>query len=151
MPLFPDETYYWEWSRHLAAGYFDHPPAIPLLIRGGTEVFGGSPFGVRFFPVIAGLVASLAVTATARRLGGDRAALIAAVVITCLPLAAAGLVLATPDAPLFAAASLALYAVVRALQSPVRSRASLRWWIAAGIGLGLAFSSKYTSILLPVG
>jgi len=28
VPLHPDEAYYWEWSRHLAAGYFDHPPAI---------------------------------------------------------------------------------------------------------------------------
>src|SRR5215208_1981425 len=62
MPLFPDETYYWEWSRHLAAGYFDHPPAIPLLIRGGTELFGATSFGVRFFPVLAGFIASLAVS-----------------------------------------------------------------------------------------
>src|SRR5207253_11247774 len=22
-PLLPDEAYYWDWSRHLAAGYFD--------------------------------------------------------------------------------------------------------------------------------
>jgi len=27
LPLFPDETYYWDWSRHPASGYFDHPPA----------------------------------------------------------------------------------------------------------------------------
>jgi len=40
VPLLPDETYYWEWSRHLAAAYFDHPPAIALLIRAGTTVFG---------------------------------------------------------------------------------------------------------------
>ena len=33
IPAFPDETYYWDWSRHLAAGYFDHPPAIALEPR----------------------------------------------------------------------------------------------------------------------
>jgi len=33
IPIFPDEAYYWDWSRHLAAGYFDHPPMIALLIR----------------------------------------------------------------------------------------------------------------------
>ena len=38
LPLFPDETYYWDWSRHLAAGYFDHPPAIAVLIRAGTSL-----------------------------------------------------------------------------------------------------------------
>jgi hypothetical protein len=68
-----------------------------------------------------------------------------------MPLAAAGLVLATPDAPLLATSSLAIYAVLRALQSPLRSRASMAWWTAAGVALGLAFCSKYTSILMPVG
>ena len=35
IPLIPDEVYYWEWSRHLAGGYFDHPPAIAWLVRAG--------------------------------------------------------------------------------------------------------------------
>ena len=38
LPLFPDETYYWDWSRHLSAGYFDHPPAISVLIAAGTHL-----------------------------------------------------------------------------------------------------------------
>ena len=46
-PLFPDETYYWDWSRHLAAGYFDHPPAIAWTIGAGALVGGATPFGVR--------------------------------------------------------------------------------------------------------
>lgn len=150
LPLFPDETYYWEWSRHLAGGYFDHPPMIALLIRAGTAVGGPSPLAVRFFSVIAGAIASLATVGIARRLAGDRAARTAAIVFALMPLAASGLVLATPDAPLLAAHAIALYVVVRALQSPIRSRASLLWWCAAGIALGLAFASKYTSIFLPV-
>ena len=36
IPLQPDETYYWEWSRHLAGGYFDHPLGIALVIKGGS-------------------------------------------------------------------------------------------------------------------
>jgi 4-amino-4-deoxy-L-arabinose transferase-like glycosyltransferase len=151
LPLFPDETYYWDWSRHLAGGYFDHPPMIALLIRAGTVVGGASPLAVRFFPVVAGTIAALAVVGIARRLAGDRAACTAAVVFALMPLAASGLVLATPDAPLLAAHAVALYCVVRALQSPVRSRASFLWWCAAGVALGLAFASKYTSILLPIG
>ncbi|HKO16707.1 MAG TPA: glycosyltransferase family 39 protein [Gemmatimonadaceae bacterium] len=151
LPLFPDEAYYWEWSRRLAWGYFDHPPAIALLVRVGTALFGSSAIGVRIFPVLAGFVASLAGVEIARRVGGDRAALLAAIVVTCFPLAAAGLVLATPDAPLLATTAVALYAVVRAIQAPVRSHASLGWWTVAGLLLGMAFSSKYTSILLPSG
>jgi 4-amino-4-deoxy-L-arabinose transferase-like glycosyltransferase len=152
LPLFPDETYYWDWSRgsHLAAGYFDHPPMIAVLIRGGTALFGSSPIAIRFFPVLCGAIAPLAATAIARRLGGGTAARTAAIVFALMPLAASGLVLATPDAPLLAASAVGLHAVVRALQSPRGSRASLHWWSAAGVALGVAFASKYTSILLPL-
>jgi 4-amino-4-deoxy-L-arabinose transferase-like glycosyltransferase len=151
IPLFGDEAYYWEWSRRLAAGYFDHPPGIALLVRGGTALFGSTALGVRVLPVLAGLVAAIATAGIAFRLGGEMSALSAAIVITCMPLAAAGLVLATPDAPLLATTALGIYAVVRAIQAPIRSRASLGWWCASGVALGLAFSSKYTSILMPVG
>ena len=27
-PLTFDEAYYWMWSRHLAGGYYDHPPSV---------------------------------------------------------------------------------------------------------------------------
>jgi 4-amino-4-deoxy-L-arabinose transferase-like glycosyltransferase len=151
LPLFPDETYYWEWSRHLAGGYFDHPFMIALLIRAGTMLGSSGGLAVRFLSVLAGGIASLATAGIAWRLAGGAAAVRAAVVLALMPLVASGLVLATPDAPLLAASAAGLYCVVRALQSPLRSRESLRWWSAAGIALGLAFASKYTSILLPVG
>jgi 4-amino-4-deoxy-L-arabinose transferase-like glycosyltransferase len=64
-PLFPDETYYWEWSRRLAAGYFDHPPVIALLIRAGTAVAGDTPLGVRLLPILAGVAAALFLCAAA--------------------------------------------------------------------------------------
>lgn len=147
IPVFPDEAYYWMWSRHLASGYFDHPPAIALLIRVSGD---STPLGVRFGTLISGFVAALATIAIARRLGGGRAALRAAVVITVLPLAAAGLILATPDSPLLATTAISLYCLVRALHEPIRSRNSFLWWVATGAALGAAFASKYTSIFLPL-
>jgi 4-amino-4-deoxy-L-arabinose transferase-like glycosyltransferase len=149
-PLFPDETYYWEWSRHLAAGYFDHPPVIAWITAFGCALFGDTPLGVRFGSVVMGTVASLALVASARRLAGGDGALLLALAFALMPLSAAGLVLATPDAALFAAAALTWYGVVRALEQPVASRASLEWWCVAGIALGVAFASKYTSALLPL-
>ncbi len=156
IPLFPDEAYYWDWSRHPAAGYFDHPWGIAWLIRGGVWIaahadIGPSRVAVRLLVIVAGLAASLFGAGIAHRLGGDRAGLVAAVVFSVMPLAASGMVLATPDVPLLCATAAGLYAVVRALRYRPRSAASLWWWLAAGVALGFAFSSKYTSILLPVG
>ncbi len=156
LPLFPDETYYWDWSRHLAPGYFDHPPALAVLISLGTTIASAlgastpSPLSIRFFPIVGGFIASLAAAAIARRLGGGAAARTAAIIFALMPLAASGLVLATPDAPLLAASAVGLYGVVVALTSPISSRASTAGWLMAGVALGIAFASKYTSILLPV-
>jgi 4-amino-4-deoxy-L-arabinose transferase-like glycosyltransferase len=156
IPAFPDETYYWAWSRHLAFGYFDHPPVIAWLVRAGealvSPLFGSSTsaLGVRLGAVISGWIAALATVGIAHRLGGLRGATRAAILITVLPLAAAGLILATPDAPLLAATGVGLYCIVRALEHAPRSRQSLGWWSLAGLALGAAFSSKFTSIFLPV-
>ena len=149
-PLFPDETYYWVWSRHLAAGYFDHPPAVAWLIRAGTLIFGDTPLGVRFGTVLAGTIGIVLMCSSARRVAGERGALLAAIVFAVMPLSAAGLVLATPDAPLLAATAATAYALLRVLESPPRSRASITWWCAAGVALGAGFCSKYTSALLPL-
>jgi 4-amino-4-deoxy-L-arabinose transferase-like glycosyltransferase len=156
IPVFPDETYYWEWSRHLAPGYFDHPAGIAVLIRLGGLVLqpfhaGATPVGVRLGVIAAGWIAALATVGIARRLRGDAAATCAAVAITVMPLAAAGLILATPDVPVLMMTAICLYWVTRALEHPPRSVESLRWWSLTGIALGLAFSSKYTSIFLPIG
>lgn len=149
-PLFPDEAYYWQWSRHLADGYFDHPPAIAWLIRAGTSVVGDTPLGIRLGAVLAGTAMMLIVCASARRIAGARAALIAALALALMPLSAAGLVLATPDAPLLAATAAMLYAVIRALEVPPRSPESDRWWVLGGVALGLAAASKYTAVLIPL-
>ena len=97
-PLFPDETYYWAWSRRLASGYFDHPPAIAWLIHAGTLIDRDTALGVRVGAVLVGGIATLFLCAAARRLAGNRAALLTAVAFAVMPLSAAGLILATPDA-----------------------------------------------------
>ena len=153
LPVFPDEAYYWEWSRRLAAGYFDHPPAVALLIRFGTTLLGATPLGIRLGSIMAGWIASLFTIMIARRVaGGDASiAIRAAIIMSVLPLAAAGLVLATPDAPLLAATAATLYCVLRAVEAGHDSRTATRWWTLAGISLGAAFLSKYTAVLVPAG
>ena len=150
VPLLPDETYYWEWSRRLQAGYFDHPPGIALLIAMGTSLFGDTTFGVRFGPAIGAIVVHVSIVILAARLAGPRAAVRAAVLGAVMPFSVLGLALATPDVALLASTSVALVFLERALSSPIRSRRSLGWWTLTGVALGCAFLSKFTAGLLPV-
>src|SRR5271154_4950182 len=39
-PLSFDEALYWDWSKHIAGGYYSPPPINPILIRLGTTLFG---------------------------------------------------------------------------------------------------------------
>jgi 4-amino-4-deoxy-L-arabinose transferase-like glycosyltransferase len=148
VPLAPDETYYWEWSRHLAAGYLDHPSAIALFVRAGTLVLGATPLGVRAASVLGGALASAVLVRVSGALGGDRARLRAAAIIACMPLAQIGLALATPDAALLLFWSLALAALVTALRNESTPRARLLAWALVGLALGCALSAKYTALLL---
>ena len=46
-PLTFDEAYYWMWSKHLAFGYYDHPPAVAYVIRAGTMIAGDTELGAQ--------------------------------------------------------------------------------------------------------
>lgn len=150
VPLLPDEMYYWEWTRRLEGGYFDHPPGIALLLAAGVRVAGDTLVGVRLGPWVAGGVAHAALIALAAHLGGPRAASRAALLMLVLPLATLGLVLATPDAPMLAALALGVLFLAKALSSTPRSWAALVWWVFTGVAAGLATVSKYSGVLFPV-
>jgi 4-amino-4-deoxy-L-arabinose transferase-like glycosyltransferase len=149
IPPPPDETYYWEWSRHLAAGYFDHPPLIALAVRAGTALFGTTPLGLRLVPVLFGWGATLCAVLLARRLGDGDAGVRAAAIVACMPLAAAGLILATPDAPLLFFVAATLLALDHAVSAPPGGKRATLWWLVAGVALGGALLSKYNAALVP--
>lgn len=49
--LFDDEAYYWMYSQYPAWGYFDHPPMIAMLIKGGYAICP-CELGLRLFVVV---------------------------------------------------------------------------------------------------
>ena len=69
-PLTFDEAYYWTWSKHLAFGYYDHPPMVALVIRAGTMIAGDTELGVRLVSVLLALPMSFAVYRSAAILFG---------------------------------------------------------------------------------
>ena len=57
--LVPDEAYYWQWSRYLSLGYYDHPPMIAWGIWLTTKLFGQTEFAVRLPTILALAFASV--------------------------------------------------------------------------------------------
>ena len=106
-PLTFDEAYYWTWSKHLAGGYYDHPPMVAVVIRLGTMIAGDTEFGVRLVSILLALPMSWAVWRTARILFDDvRLAAIATILLNATLMASVGTTIVTPDAPLMVASSL---------------------------------------------
>src|SRR6202790_881731 len=141
-PLTFDEAYYWMWSKHLAGGYYDHPPMVAYVIRLGTLMAGDTEFGVRLVSILLALPMSWAVYRTAAILfGGQRVAATATILLNVTLMAAVGTLIVTPDAPLLVASSFVLYFLAKVLET---GRGA--WWLAAGAAVGAALLSKYTAL-----
>jgi len=118
VPLTGDEAYYWEWSKRLAFGYVDHPPAVAWTIWLFGHL-GPSPGLVRLGFIACGIVATLALGACTTILaGGDRrAGAVAALAFSLTPLASLAFGSASPDGPYLAFWCLALWLAARAARS----------------------------------
>jgi dolichol-phosphate mannosyltransferase len=141
--LLPEEAYYWNYAQHLDIGYLDHPPMVAWLIHLGTMLFGNTEFGVRFGAYVCWLVTALFSYKLTYRIFNKSAAFRALMLIATLPIFFGVGLLMTPDAPLIACWSGALYFLYRALIDEKRAA----WW-GAGICLGLGMLSKYSIALL---
>jgi 4-amino-4-deoxy-L-arabinose transferase-like glycosyltransferase len=147
VPLSPDETYYWVWSRALAPSYLDHPPMVALWIRAGTALAGHAALGIRLLaPLAAALGSWLLWDAGTRLIPGRHASLLAVGMLNATLLFGAGAVTMTPDTPLLFFWVCALWAMAR-----IATGGRAAWWIAAGLFAGLAFASKYTAAFLGIG
>ena len=141
--LMPEETYYWNYARHLDIGYLDHPPMVAWLIGAGTQAFGDGEFGVRVGALCSGAIATFFTYRLTRNLFGQPSALVAVLLVQTLPFFYLSGMLMTPDAPLTAAWAASLYFLERALVAGRRTA----WW-GAGLCLGIGLLSKYTIVLV---
>ena len=80
-----DELYFIVAGRHLAFGYVDQPPIVPLLTR-ITGILGVSPTAVRIIPALAsGAVVVMAARFAALFGGGRFGQVLAALATACAP------------------------------------------------------------------
>jgi 4-amino-4-deoxy-L-arabinose transferase-like glycosyltransferase len=143
LQLAPDEAYYFLWSTHLQAGYFDHPPMVALWIKAGTALCGNTALGVRLLGPISAALGSLLLWDAGDRLIPNRhAGLVAALLLNATLMVGAGAIIMTPDTPLLFFWSCGLAALARLVASGNR-----RWWLAVGLAAGGMLLSKYTAAL----
>lgn len=141
--LFPEEAYYWNYAMHPACGYLDHPPMVAWLIRLGITLFGNTEFGVRIFALVCSLVSAFFICGLTRLLYDRTTARTSFLILQVLPVFFLTGFMMTPDSPLIACWSAALYFLGRVLFA-----GSSRAWIGFGVSLGLGMLSKYTMALL---
>lgn len=146
---FTNEAYYYEYSRHLDWGFFDHPPMVGAIATLGLKLAGGlSPvFGLRVGFVLLFAGSTWLMARLTERLFDPWAGFLAAL---CLNLTIFHGIkigtLADPDGPLLFFWLLTLDRLVVALDSQ-RTTA----WIGVGLAFGGALLTKYYAVFLPLG
>ncbi|MGH8022496.1 MAG: glycosyltransferase family 39 protein [Limisphaerales bacterium] len=137
-----DEAYQWLWSKHLAWSYYSKPPGIAWIQFAGVTLWGDNELGVRFFsPLFAAILSWMVFSFLAREIG-SRPAFWFLMIVSAVPLLAAGSILMTVDPPLVLCWTWALIAGWRAAQPGGRTRD----WLVVGVAMGLAFLAKYSAM-----
>lgn len=116
LPLFVDEAFYWQESRHLAWAYSDLPGLSAWLARIGDAIAPGNVLALRLPFLLIGAAVPLLVARMAMRELDARSGWLAGSLALLLPLAGTLGLLALPDAPLLLASVLCLDAGLRLLR-----------------------------------
>jgi 4-amino-4-deoxy-L-arabinose transferase-like glycosyltransferase len=89
--LAPDETYFWEWSRHLDWSYYDMGPMVAYIIALTTKIFGATELGVRIGAVILSAGVSIVIYYLASEMfGSSKIGFSAVVLMNIVPIGATG-------------------------------------------------------------
>ncbi|BBX13857.1 hypothetical protein MNVM_29380 [Mycobacterium novum] len=140
----PDEFYYVVGGRHLAWGYVDHPPLVPLLAR--VAALGGLA-GLRLLAIAIHLGCIVLAALLAAEFGGRRNAQ----VITAAAVAASPLFM---GAAMFFGTTVVdqlIWIAVLLLVTRALRVGTVPAWLPAGLVAGVGLEAKQTVALLLVG
>jgi hypothetical protein len=143
-PLNNDEAYYWMYSKHLAWGYFDHPPMIAVMIRIGY-FFIHNELGVRVVVVLSQLAAlwSIWLVIDQEKRKKRENILLFFMIAAILPVFNIYSFIATPDAPLILFSAIFLLVYKRFLEDE-----SWQNTLFLGLSITALIYSKYHGGLL---
>jgi hypothetical protein len=140
-PLDADETYYWMYASQLDWGYFDHPPAVAVLVALGRDWLPGA-LGLRFGHVLANTALMVGMWHLLDKPRGPLLWLATALVFAQPFLNVYGFI-ATPDGPLLLFTVLYLLAYRRFLARPDVVNGAIWGLTMAGL-----LYSKYHGLML---
>jgi len=142
-----DECYYWTWSLHLQACYFDHPPLVAWVIAAGHTLLGHNALAVRIGAILSGILLAIAGRQLGKEMFGSAAGNRAGIFLTLAPIFAGNSFLMTPDTMLVSAWAFAMLFAWRGS----RPEAPMAWWLLSGAAAGVGMLSKYTMVLFFAG
>ena len=144
LPLTPQEAYYWDYSRHPALSYFDHPPLTAWTIALFTFAFGNSELAVRLPALLYSAGTFLVLHTLVCNLVGPR--LKEFLPLLLAPFVVIGGTQMLPDSPLLFFYSLALY-----FGHGAAVEGNEKAWYGFGLATGFALLSKYSAVLIVAG
>ncbi len=146
VPISGDEAYHWEWSRHLAFSYYDHPGLTAWVIRFFTLIFGQTIIGVRAGALVSTVVVLIVIYYLGREAyQSQRIGFMGFALAAFTALFAASSLMMTTDPPYAAFWALAVFFLYQAI---FRDRPG--FFYLAGIAFGFSMLGKFLGfIILP--
>ena len=145
LPVTPQEAYYWNYSRHPALSYFDHPPLAAYLIK-LTSFFGDTNFSIHLAAILLSLLLSVAIYRLAEMIFDSKTAFWSVVAVNFAFIYALGGLIITPDGPMILFWVLSMIACFH-----IAAGKGTAWWPLLGIFTGAGFAGKYTMIFAWLG
>ena len=145
---FRDEFNYIICGNHLAWGYVDQPPLMPLLARISRTLFGDSLRAIRLVPALSNAALILLTGEITRELGGRRFAIwLAGLSVFIAPIYLAGGNLLTSNCCLEALLWMGcVYFAILAVRHN-----EPRYWLWFGVVAGIGLEEKYSILILGLG
>jgi len=141
-----DELYFIVAGHHLAFGYVDQPPLVPLLTR-ITGLLGVSPTAVRVIPALAGGAVVVMAARLAALFGAGRfGRVLAALATACTPIVIGATHIGNTT-PL----DLLAWAAVLLCVATALLRHRPRWWLGAGAAAGAGLENNNLVLTLLAG
>ncbi len=147
-----DEVYYWTYALYPDLSHFDHPPMVGFLMQlTSLNLLFDSEFFIRLGAVLLGTFNTWLVFLIGKYIWDELTGFYAALLYTASIYAfiIAGTFI-LPDAPQLTFWLLSVYFLLRSVVGPVNKIAK-RYLLLAGLMIGFALLSKYTSVFLLVG